>query len=218
MSSSTALQLVNKVLILTGDYQPLSTIANSPADIGARIVHFLNEAIADIDSAINWPQLRITATGTGDGTSDLFDFSGTEDVRFDGAISVWIPNVGRLVELPPQEFDSVQAENVIRGNPVYFMRGVGQGNKLQLQIYPVPANGQTINLTAYRRATRLDPAVDTSTTDFDDELLIYGAMAHMDAFDGMDRGYGPMFQKALYDAILKTYSNVEYKRAVESYK
>ena len=216
--SSTALQLVNKILVLTGDYQKLVTIAGAPADIGERIVHFLNEAISDIDSQANWPQLRLSVTGTGDGVNDTFEFGGTEDVRFDGAISVWIPNVGKLVELPPQEFDRVKAENVIRGNPIYFLRGVSPTGKLQIQFYPIPSNGQTLNVTAYRRATKLDPAIDTSVTEFDDELLIYGAMAHMDAFDGMDRGYGPMFQKALYDAVFKTYLNTEYRRNAESYK
>lgn len=216
MASSTALTLVNKVLRLTGDYKAVSTISGSPANIAERIIDFMNLVLGDIENKANWPILRVNATGTGDGTNDIFDFTGSEDVRTGGAVSVWIAGQDRLDELTPEQFDRALTEG-ISGQPLYFQRGVSSTGKLQVQILPTPANGDVINMTAYAKATRLDAANDSSTTEFDDDLLVYGALMHMDLFDQIDRGYAALYKYKLNDAMSEFFRNAQFQIEVESY-
>jgi len=220
MASSSALTLVNKVLSLTGDYLPTATaITGLPGYIGERIINFLNVVIGDVEKATNWPVLRVESSGTGNGTDTKWTFNGTEDVRVGGGVSVWIPQIGNLKELDAEQFNEIKALDSAGGNPRYFVRYVDAvSGKLGVEIFPAPLSGQVINMTAYRKATRLDAAIPTGTTDFDDDILVYGALKHMDAFDGMDRGYAAQYQNHLNDMIVSTHSNVDYVRTVEDYR
>ena len=64
MASSTTLELANKVLRGTGDADQLTTISGSVGGIGERIVEFLNLTIGDVEKAVNWPFLRVSAQGS----------------------------------------------------------------------------------------------------------------------------------------------------------
>jgi hypothetical protein len=221
--SSTALTLVNRVLAVTGDYKSLTTISGSPAGIGARIVEFLNLTIGDVEKRTNFPFLRVNSQGTGDGTNDIFVFSGTEDVRFGGAVSVWLAQNGVAKELTPSQFDAVVASpNTTSASTTstdyYFQRGVdATTNKLTIQLYPTPPTGVTINITAHKKATRLDSATDTSVTEIDDDVLVYGALMHMDAYDGMDRGYSALYKNHLDEYVMEFYANRDIQITMESY-
>jgi len=216
MSSSTALALVNDVLLLTGDYSSLSTVAGAPGAIGERIIGFLNMTIADIERRGNWPELRVNAQGTADGITGIMTFSGTADLRADGAVSVWIPNHGELEEVSPEQFDIIVASGKMTGLPNIFQRGSDATGKLQIQIHPLPVSGTVINVSAYKHATRFTNT-DTSITELPDDLLRLGALMHMDAYDGISRGYAALFEKALDGTLSKLYSNSNYQIMVESY-
>jgi len=213
---STALSLVNDVLLLTGDYGALTTITGSPGDIGERIVGFLNLTISDIEKKANWHELRINAQIAADGINDTYSFTGTGDIRPGSAVSVWITSLSELDEVSPEQFDIIVASRKLTGRPVIFQRGSDSTGTLQIQIHPMPSSTDTINISAYKKATRFT-TVDTSTTELDDDLIKYGALMHMDAYDGMDRGYASLFRDALNSAIAQTYSNTNYKVMLESY-
>jgi len=216
MSSSTALALVNDVLLLTGDYSSLATVAGAPGDIGERIVGFLNMTIADIEKKGNWPELRVNAQGTADGITDIMSFSGTQDIRADGAVSCWIADQSLMDEVTPEQFDSIVASRKMTGLPKIFQRGSDVNGKLQVQIHPMPSAGDVVNVSTYKHATRFTTS-DTSTTELPDDLLRLGALMHMDAYDGMNRGYNTLFQDALAGSLAKLYSNMNYQVMVESY-
>ena len=214
--SSSALTLVNQVLLLTGDFSSVPTISGSVGGIAERIVGFINLTISDIEKKANWPELRVNSQGTADGVTGIMDFTGTETVKAGSAVSVWIPSIGALEEVTPEQFDIIVASGKITGLPKIFQRGASSTGMLQVQIHPMPAAGTVINVSAYKNATRLT-TTDASTTEFDDELLIYGAMMHMDAYDDMQRGYAALFRDSLNSEIAKLYSNTNYKVMTESY-
>jgi len=216
MSSSTALVLVNDVLSLTGDYQQITTIAGSAGGIGERIIGFMNLTISDIERKANWPELRVNSQGISDGISGVMDYSGIGDVRADSAVSVWIDGQAAMQEVTPEQFDIIVASQKLTGLPTVFQRGSTIDGLLEIQIYPTPASGTIINASAYKKATRLTTS-DTSTTEIDDDLLRYGALMHIDAYDGMDRGYATLFKGALDASISKLYSNANYQIMIESY-
>jgi len=213
---SSALTLVNEVLLLTGDYQQLTTIAGNPGNIGERIVGFMNLAISDIERKANWSELRVNSTGTGDGVNNVFDFSGTSDVRADSVVSAWITGLRQIGEVTPEQYDIIIASQKLTGQPQIFQRGSSSTGKLEIKIFPAPAVGDVINVSAYKRATRFT-TTDTSTTELDDDLIKYGALMHMDAYDDMNRGYAELYKDALNSALAKLYSNSNYTTMVESY-
>jgi hypothetical protein len=212
---STALTLVNDVLLLTGDNNALETISGSVGSIGERIVGFMNLVISDMEKRTNWPELRADSQGTADGVNDTYAFSGSEDVRADSAVSVWIDSLTLLDEVSPEQYDIIVASQQMTGRPQIFQRKSGSG-KLQVQIHPMPESGDIINVTAYKRATRFTTS-DTSTTELDDDIIKYGTLMHMDAYAGQQRGYATLYKNALDDAVGKLYSNSNYQVMVESY-
>jgi len=215
---SGALVLVNDVMSMTGDSKQLSTIAGSSGGIAERTVRFMNQVIADVEQMHNWAFLRTNAAGVANGVDDIFEFSGTEDVRVGGAVSVWIAGQGSLKELSPSQFDSVIGDNALTGSePLYFQRGSNAAGTVQVQIYPVPASGTVINLSAYKEADRFDANDDASTTQFDDAVIRYGALMHTDAYDGLDRGYTALYKNHLDHMIISALSNTNYTVQPESY-
>jgi len=219
MASSTALTLVNKVLSTTGDYAELASIASGPAGIGTRILNFINLVIAEVGRAANWPQLRVNATGAADGITGIMEWSGSEDVRSDGPVSVWVATYTQdpLEEVTPYQFDRIVGAKVYSGGPpAVFQRGVSSAGKMQVQLYPTPALGDTINVSAYRRPTQL--VADTDTTDFDDDMIVTGALAHLDLYDGMDRGYVAQFKDIKRQLYTQAYGNTMYRTQPENYQ
>ena len=208
MSSST-LVLVNHVLSLTGGGKQLTTIIDSPGGIADRIVRFLNIVSDQINAKpVSWIQLRVNATGTGNGTDDIFEFSGAEDVPPSSVVSVWLPAYGRLSEVTARQFDDTVADpSITYTQPTIFQRGATTAGVAQIQIYGVPGNGDVINMSAYKKPTRLTN--DASTTEFDDDILTLGALMHMDAYDGLDRGYASLFSDRLDLMVLEEMRNME---------
>jgi len=213
--SDTLLNLVNRVIRTTGDSKEISTVTGSL--IGERITDFLNQTLGDVEQVANWPRLRVNAQGIGDGADDIFEFTGSDNVREDGPVDVWMPNISPLEELTAAQFDKQLAMNN-SGTPLWFQRGVASSGLVQIQINPTPANGDTINMSAYKRATRFSSIVDTGTTEFDDDILIYGALMHMDAYDGLSRGYAALFKNHLENKVLSVYSNRIITVHVDSYR
>jgi len=216
--SSDALTLTNRVLRLTGDLPQVTAIVGSVGGVAERIVEYLNLTIGDIERRRNWDILRVDASGLGNGVDTLFDFGGTEDVRSYGGISIWITGQGSLRERTPEQLNELKAAPApISGQPLYFTRKAGLTGKAQFEIFPAPSNGQVINMTAYRKAVRFDAAVATSTTEFDDDALVYGAMYHLDAFDGLNRGYAPIYNDIVLKMIEEATMNREIQAVPESY-
>ena len=211
---STALVLVNRVLNTTGDYQDLTSIDGAPVDIGTRILNFLNTTIAEVELITNWPVLRqdLTATTRGD---TVYTYLDTYDIRTEGPVSVWLDGDKQLEELAAEQFDKIKARDGTSGTPRYFQRRVGAGKQLSIEILGTVAAGGTLNVSAYRRATRL--TTDSSTTEFDDDILVLGAIMRMDAYDGLDRGYAGLY-KNMHGALVNSkFKNSHYRISVESY-
>lgn len=211
---STALTIVNDVLLLTGDSSPLTAIDGSIGSIGERVRSFMNLTLSDIEKKANWPELRVNSQGTADGITGIMNFTGTDDVRADSAVSVWISAHKVMDEVTAEQFDIIVASQRMIGLPQIFQRGSDATGQLQIQIHPMPAAGSIINVSAYKRATRF--TTDTSTTEIDDDLIRYGTLMHMDAYDGMDRGYSALFKGAVDGSILKLYSNSNFQVMVET--
>ena len=72
MASDTALNLVNEVFVLTGDYNKVATVVGTPADIAERVIRFMNIAVKDLARKIDFPVLESSSTGTGDGIQTEF--------------------------------------------------------------------------------------------------------------------------------------------------
>lgn len=221
MASSDLKELVNIVLRTTGDLAELTaaqTVAGAAGGIGKRITDFLNLTVTDLEKRTNWPALRLNVAGTTNGTDNTYEFVGTNDLRVGGNISVWVEGVGRLEELTPEQFDRFVAEEDTVGVPTHYQRGVSPSGVLELQIYPLPTAGYTLHASGYQKATRFDSAVDTGTTEFDDALLVYGALMHMDLFDGMQRGYDSLFKNQIDTTMMELFGNRRYHVEVEGYR
>ena len=220
MANSTVKELVNKVLRLSGDAKPLTateTIDGSLGGIAERILEFFNVVIADVEMKTNWNFLRSDSFGTTDGINDTFEFTGADDVAAAKAVSVTIDGVGSLQELSPAQFASQLAIGTLT-TPTYFTRQTSAAGKLQVQIYPTPPAGQTLNVTAYKTATRFVVGTDTTVSEFEDTLLIYGALMHLDSYDGLDRGYAQLFGSHLANTLMTNFGNREYRVTMDSYQ
>jgi len=216
--SSSLLTLVNRVLATTGDAKAVTTVSGSVGGIAERITEFLNLTIGAVENKSNWASLRVNATGAANGTDDVFDFSGTEDVRSGGAVSVWIAAKGMMQELTPEQFDSQVALQLNTGQSLFFQRGVSSANKLQVQLFPTPASGDVINISAYKKASRFDATVDTGTTELDDDVLVLGALMHLDSYDGLTRGYATLYQNQLSSDVLSNIANRGIRVEVDGYQ
>jgi len=200
MARSNSLSLVNTVLSRTGDFPSLSTLLNSPANIAGKIVGMMNTSLAKIESVTAWPQLRITESFIANGGSTVFTYTGAEDISPTSIISVYIAGGDSLVELTDQQLDRVKS-HTNGTTPRYFRRSFIPSNNTNsqpsIEIYPTPPINAVITVTYYARATRFSINSDTSKTDFDDELVLAGALYYSDLYDGLDRGY-----KAIFDELL----------------
>lgn len=216
MSSSTSLALVNKVLSLSGDLTPdLTAITGSTGGIAERIVEMLNLVIGDMERKFNWPFLRVNVQGPADGITGIMDFVGPQDIRSGGPVSVWIEGSTRMEEVTAEQFDLLAAEQSVT-TPAVFQRGVAAGGGLEIQIHSIPAAGEIVHVSAYSRATRLSATV-TDTTEFDDDVLVLGALMHLDAYDGLDRGYAGKFKEVMSDYVSEVARNSQIRVEVESY-
>jgi len=190
--NSTALVFVNKILSLTGDNPALTTLAGSPGSIADRIINFANLVIADLnDAPVNWEQLRVEMTGTGDGASTEYQVSTTDIVYPEDIEEVTIFQ-NPITEVTKAQMQRYMSQN-LSGNPQFWSRKLGTLADAAVDIYPAPGTAHTITMSAYRQPVYFDVAVDSGTNDFDDRIMIYGTLAQMDGYDGLDRGYGAMY-------------------------
>ena len=217
MSSSTTLVLVNKVLRMTGSFKQLAAITGSVGGIGERIIEMLNLAMTDIETKANWPELRVNAQGTANGTDDIFLFSGSENVKADGPVSVWIATEDTMEEVTPAQFDKIVAGTTLVGNSQVFQRGSSATGVAQVQIFPVPSSGEVVNMSSYKRATRLDDTTPSAVTEFDDEILVMGAIMHMDLYDQINRGYTKRFNDMLTNRFMSYFSNNAIRVEIDDY-
>lgn len=225
MASSSLINLVNIILRTTGDASEIvdtaatTDVANATGGIGKRTTDFINLVIDKIEKSHNWAALRVDSTGTTDGVEDTYEFVGVQEMKSGGPVSVWVSDLGRLEEVTAEQFDKLKAEGgTAQGVPVYFQRQVSAAGNMQVQLYPLPATGYTLNISGYRRATKFtQPPVDTETTDFDDALIVTGVLMHIDMYDGMSRGYRALFGDALATAKLEAISNRQIRVEVEKY-
>ena len=226
MASSSLFELTNIVLRTTGDLAELSDsggtddVANASGGIGKRITDFFNLTIGAIEKRSNWSVLRFNATGVADGTNDVYEFIGSNDLRAGGTVSVWMAGQGMLEELTAEQFDKRLAEDDgANGVPTYFNRQSNASGILQIQIYPTPASGEVINVSAYQKATKFtQPPVDTETTQFDDDILVNGVLMHLDLYDQIDRGYATLFKDQLDISVMESISNRQIRIEADSYR
>ena len=227
MASSTLFNLVNSVLRLSGDLNDItdtggtSDVHDAAGGVGRRITEMLNLVITKIEREGNWAALREDSFGTTDGVNDTYEFIGAADARGSGTVAVWVSGYGRLDEVTAEQFAKLVAEGgVAASTPLYFQRQLSAAGNLQIQMYPLPAANLTVNVSAYRKATKFstNPAVDTETTEFDDDILVTGALMHLDLYDGLQRGYDVLFKDALNMMKLESMSNKHIRIEFEDYR
>jgi len=216
MPSANALTLVNRVLLTTGDFNQLTTIVGSPAAIGERIVSFLNLAVSDISRVMDFPILENVFSATGDGINSKW---GTAIGSAGAANSVISCNVdlNKLEYVSPAQMVAYRNQLYV-GLPKFFTTSVVPTGELEVDIYPTPAAGSSISIIGYN-----DPAqftnVDTSTTEFTgmDDVILLGALQHMDAYDGMNRGYAKLYADAKNKLLVHHNRNKQIRIMPESY-
>lgn len=216
MASDTALNLVNQILVMTGDYEKLATVVGSPANIAERYIHSLNYTIDDLRNTIQFEELRYDFTGTADGINDTWDTSGA-NVEPSAAVKVTVDkNV--LEEVTWGRMQELKATNPYPGQPAFFSRLSTSTGNLSIQIYPTPATGQTINIVSSITPTKFT-LNDTDTTEINDNtLLVMGAIAHADAFVGMERGYMQLYQAMKRERWVARNRNLDLRVQVEDYR
>jgi len=216
MPSDNALNLVNRVLRTTGDYQPLSTVVNSPAGIAERIIDYLNLVVEDLDRKIDWPVLYSSFIGTGDGAMTVFMSSGIPS-SVNSAISCTIDR-HVATEISRKALLEKRAQFPTAHGEYYFYRMAGVNNELGVDIYPAPANGSQVIVASTQRPTRFT-VDDNSTTEIAaDDLLVLGALGHLDAYDGVERGYFQLYEAEKNRMWTYMNSNSQYRVEPESYR
>ena len=216
MASDTALNLVNEVFVLTGDYTKVTTVVGSPADIAERVIKFMNITVNDLARKIDFPILESSFTGTGDGTNSQF-ISSILTFSPNSAISCTV-NTYALEEVSRKRLNEARDTNDLSGVPQYFATISGANNELGVDIYPTPSNGATIKVLASSNPT-LFTVSDTSTIELDvNDLIVLGAIAHMDAFAGMERGYMQLYEAARNRHSTQMYSNQQFRITPEDYR
>jgi len=215
MASDTALNLVNEVFVLTGDYNKVATVVGTPADIAERVIRFMNIAVKDLARKIDFPVLESSSTGTGDGIQTEFISSITTASPY-GVVSCTVDTYV-LEEVGRKSLNEMRDSNAQSGVPQFFSVISGPSNELGVDIYPTPATG-----TAIRVLTTLNPTLftvsDTSVTEIDaNDLIVLGAIAHMDAFAGMERGYMQLYEAARNRHYTQMYGNQQFRITTEDY-
>jgi len=216
MATSTALIFVNKVLSLTGDLPALTTVVGSPNGIADRILNFANLTIDSISRKSDWPELRLDFTGSTDNTGYM-TIPSSNNANFRGI--TYVSSGKHLLEAASaSQMAKMVAENTIGGQaPRFYNRSQDINGSLQIQLYPVPASGDTVNLTAYVEPN-VFTVLDTSTASFYDALVLYGTLAQLDIYDGQDRGYAIMFANELKQALTATFDGDGFRITPESYR
>ena len=215
MASDTALVLVNRIFRTTGDYGSVATVVGSPSDIAERAIDFLNIALKDLTRLIDFDVLAASFTGTGDGINSQYISSGIL-ASPDSAISVTV-DTNIVEEVSRKKLNEMRDSQQLSGVPTYFCRVSDANNNLGVDIYPLPASGATIKVLAQQTPT-LFTVADASTTEIDEnELLVLGAIAHMDSFSGMERGYMQLYEASKNNLWVKNFSNQGLRVTTESY-
>jgi len=217
MASSTALTLVNRVLALSGDYSQLSTLSQSPADVAPRIVSMLNLVLDDIQKNIDFPSMKGQSVGIGDGVESVF--VATAGGRRAYNIEYVIADRAHLEEVTQEKLWSLKAATAMAGNPQVFARTATADGQLAVDIYPTPAYGQQVIVGCTVLPTKFTVS-DTSATELNDvdELLVLGAMAHMDAYDQRNRGYSAMYEAMKKKTFADTYKTQNVRITPEDYR
>jgi len=216
MPSDTALTLVNKVLRITGDYEPVTTVVGSPANIAERIIDFLNITLDDIVRKIEFRELLTGFQAAGNGVDSEFIQNGvtarSRDIR-----SVFVDSNPRLEQVSETKFTEMRNTNAVSGVPAIFMAISGPNGELGVNIYPTPANGSTVSVAGSIQPTHFT-VDDASTTEImENDLFVLGAVAHSDAFSGMDRGYMQLYEAAKARAWHNIYEHQQFRIETEDY-
>jgi len=221
MASDTCLNLVNRVLLATGDFDPLPTVVNSPGNIADRIIHFMNIAIVDLARKIDFPELYTTFAATGDGVNDRF-YVQTQCV--DGSNMNVTVNQWPLEEISIAEMHNLVETGFLRGKLVprgvsqYFARISATGNQPGVWIYPVPNAGARISVLYKQMPTLFPTGNDNATTEIsDNDLIVLATLAHMDAYVGMERGYMQLYEHELATKWLSLNRNKNLRIVAEDY-
>jgi len=219
MASDNVLNLVNKVLRITGDLDPINTVMLSPANIAERIIDYFNLVLTDVTRKIEFPELQYVFSGVADGLNPVF-MSAIQFSKISSGVSCTVSGVGNLEEVSPARFlelKSMPQGQSIAGRPIYFMRTSGTLTSLAVEVFPVPSAGMTVTVLTYTKPLAFVLA-DTSATEVNiDDILVYGAVAHLDAYDGIDRGYMNLYARAKTELWQHTYQGEQYRTQCESY-
>lgn len=216
MASDTLLNLVNRVLVTTGDYSKVTTVASSPANIAERIMHFLNMTAEDLARRIDFPELYTSFTGTGDGINSTFQ-SSLVTPSFGSMVSCIVGTIP-LEEVSRKALEEERAMQTRAGLPAIFSRYIGAGQELGVDIYPTPASGSTINVLASIKPAQFS-LIDSATIEINSsDLLVLGAIAHSDAFAGMERGYMQLYEVACNKEWRSLYDSQQLRVTPEDYR
>jgi len=217
MASATALTLVNRVLSTTGDYTSLSTVVGSPGGIAERIINFLNITIADVGRIMDMPILYNTFSATADGLNGVWASPDVTSAN-DSTIAVSVDRQ-YLEEVSLAQMTRHKTVRDITGLPQVFSRRRNAAGGLEVEIYPVPASGSLINIEAYNNPSELT-VTDLATTELTgiDDILVLGALSHMDAYDGMNRGYEAKYQASKNKLFTHLNRNKQIRIQPESYR
>jgi len=218
MPSDTALNLVNRVLRTTGDYPPITTLINSPSNIAAKIVDFMNLVVEDIDRKFEFNELQSSFQATANGTSSVF-ISANLLSKTSTGVDCLIDGIGRLTEVSPSRLAEMRATpSQFVAQPQYFARKSGLNDEIGVDIYATPANGSIITVTSFEKLNQFT-LNDASTIKVNvDDMIVLGSLAHMDAYDNIERGYMQLYQKTKDDMWQKMMGNVQYRTEVEDYR
>jgi len=220
MPSDNALTLVNRVLRTTGDYSQLATVVASPAGIADRIIDFLNITLDDLARKIEFPVLESTFQVVADGVNSIF-ISTINYASVASGVNCVVDGIGKLEEISRSKLMDMKAKpnNIgVYGQPSVFARQAGVSGELALEVFPLPAVGTVISVLANLSPTKFT-TIDTSVTEIaNNDLLVLGALAHTDAYDGLERGYMALYIKAKNDLWQQTYQSEQYRIETESYR
>jgi len=216
MPSNTALALVNEVLLLTGDYQPVTTVVGSPAGIAERVIYFMNITLKDLVRKIDFPILETSFQGNGDGVQTQY-ISSLIASNPNSAVSCTV-DTNVLEATSRKRLNEMRDSKFLIGVPKYFTVIAGLSGELGVDIYPTPAAGSTITVLSSAQPTPFTVS-DTSTTEIsDNDLIVLGAIAHMDAFSGMERGYMQLYESARNRQWTQMYGNQQFRITTEDYR
>lgn len=217
MASDTALNLVNRIFRLTGDYSPVTTVVGSPSQIAERAIDFLNITLQDLTKVVEFDILNTSFLGTGDGTNSVF--IGTVTSADPGSTIVVTVGNQVLEEVTRRRMQELRTEvgAAYPYLPQYFTRVTDTAGNVGVDIYPTPAVGAIITVLAQQNPT-LFTVSDTSTTEItNNDLLVTGAIAHMDAFSGMERGYMQLYEEQKKRLWVNTFEKRDIRITTEDY-